>query len=155
MLETKRYKLPNDFEIRDFMPEDMSALNRLWERTGVGGAHRGDNLDIIKKTISGGGKLLLLVQKSTGKLAGSSWLTNDQRRIYLHHFGIDPEFQAKGLANPLCHESVRFAKEAGLQIKLEVHKDNEIAKTLYSRQGFNYLGDYLVYIIRNYDSFED
>ncbi|SRR3989339_449496 len=136
-------------KIRTFIPEDFSQVNELWSQTGMGGAHRGDNLEIIQQTIESGGKLLVMEEISTQKIIGTSWLTNDKRRIYLHHFGILPEYQDKGLSKPLMIESMKFAKETGLQVKLEVHRDNSRAINLYEKMGFKYLGDYDVYIVRD------
>ena len=81
---------------------------------------------------------------------GTSWITNDGRRLYLHHFGIKPEFQGQNLSKQLLKVSLNFAKKSRLQIKLEVHKKNKIALNLYKNSGFNYLGDYEVFIIRDY-----
>ena len=67
----------------------------------------------------------------------------------MHHFGILPNYQGKGYSHLLLDESLIHAKKSGMQIKLEVHKDNEIARNLYTNAGFNYLGDYEVYIIRD------
>jgi len=142
--------ITNDFFIRDYISADYEGVISLWALTGLGGAHRGDNAEIIDKTLSSGGKMLLLVEKNTGRIIGTSWLTNDFRRVYLHHFGIHPDFQGRGLASPLVEESIAFAKELGLQIKLEVHRDNHKAIALYKKFGFQYLGDYMVYIIRNF-----
>ncbi|MDD3860240.1 MAG: N-acetyltransferase, partial [Bacteroidales bacterium] len=85
----------------------------------------------------------------TQKIVGTSWITNDSRRLYLHHFGILPEYQRKGLANILMDESMKYASQLKLQIKLEVHKNNEIARNLYIKYGFKYLGDYEVFIVRD------
>ena len=136
-------------KIRDFQPEDFSQVNELWSQTGMGGAHRGDNLEVIHQTIQGGGKLLVMEEISTKKIIGTSWLTNDKRRIYLHHFGILPEYQGNGLSKPLMLESIKFVKKTGLQVKLEVHRDNTRAINLYEKMGFKYLGDYDVYIVRD------
>lgn len=139
----------NDFLIRDFRNEDFDAVNHIWEETGVGGSQRGDNLNVIISTIEHGGKMLILEQKSTGSIAGIAWLTNDFRRIYLHHFCISTKFQGKHLAHILCEECIKFAEHKKLQIKLEVHRNNSKAISLYEKHGFKFLGDYLVYIIRN------
>jgi len=85
---------------------------------------------------------------SSRRIIGTSWLTSDARRIYLHHFGIKPGYRGKGLADLLLKESLEYAKSTGLQIKLEVHKNNKNAIELYKKAGFKYLGDYDVYIIR-------
>jgi ribosomal protein S18 acetylase RimI-like enzyme len=135
-------------EIRNYILSDYEQLQYLWEVTGMGGKFRGDNEAVIAKTINAGGKLFVLIHEN--KLIGSSWITNDARRLYLHHFGISPEYQGKGLSKLLLDESLKFARETKLQIKLEVHKDSEIALKIYKKAGFGYLGDYEVHIIREY-----
>ncbi|MEI6748421.1 MAG: GNAT family N-acetyltransferase [Bacteroidota bacterium] len=139
-----------NFIIRDYLESDYPALINLWESTGLGGAHRGDDAGVIRKTIEAGGKLLILETESDATLAGSSWLTNDGRRIYLHHFGILPPLQGKGLAKQLLAASIDFAKQKELQLKIEVHRQNRVAIALYTKYGFSYLGDYDIYIIRKY-----
>jgi ribosomal protein S18 acetylase RimI-like enzyme len=138
-----------EFFIREFSTNDYPGMISLWESLGLGGAHRGDDADIIRRTIEMGGKLLLMFEKNTDLLIGTSWLTIDGRRAYLHHFGIHADYQGNGLAGPLLEASLTFAKSTGLQIKLEVHKNNEKALGLYQKAGFTYLGDYHVYIIRD------
>lgn len=136
--------------IRDYLDEDFPLVNQLWIETGMGGAVRGDGPETIRKTLYFGGKLLIMEDQLSEKLMGTSWLTVDGRRIYLHHFGILPQYQGKGFSKILLDASLEFAKSTGLQIKLEVHKSSEIARSLYEKGGFKYLGDYLVYIIRDY-----
>ena len=134
-------------EIRDFRDEDYDEVIRVWELTGLGGAQRGDNLKTIHNTLNSGGKLLVMTMGN--KTIGTSWVSNDGRRLYLHHFGILPEYQGKGMSKYLLKASLDYARECKLQIKLEVHRNNEIAVNLYTKAGFAYLGDYDVYIIRN------
>jgi ribosomal protein S18 acetylase RimI-like enzyme len=76
-------------------------------------------------------------------------MTFDGRRIHLHHFGILPRYQGKGLSKILLEASLKHVKEQGYQVKLEVHKTNEKAAGLYEQYGFRRLGDYDVYIIRD------
>ena len=140
-----------DFIIRDYRESDYPALISLWESTGMGGTYRGDDDAVICKTLQSGGKLLLLVRSSDSRIIGSSWLTNDGRRIYLHHFGISPESQGHGLAKLLLKASVDYARSLKLQLKIEVHRQNTVALNLYKKFGFKYLGDYDVYIIRKFD----
>ncbi len=138
------------FYFRDYQEGDFSAVLPLWKETGLGDERRGDDETVIFSTLKAGGKFILMFEQNSEKLIGTSWITNDQRRLYLHHFGIGKVFQGRGLSEPLLEESLKFAKNSGLQIKLEVHKDNPIACKLYEKYGFTYLGDYLVYIIREY-----
>jgi ribosomal protein S18 acetylase RimI-like enzyme len=120
----------------------------------MGDQSRGDNRETIGETIALGGRLFVLEDRLTHRVIGTSWLTLDGRRIYLHHFGIDPRYQGKGYSGLLLKVSLDHARSTGLQIKLEVHKDNELAEAIYIKAGFKYLGDYKVYIIRDYNSVE-
>jgi len=144
--------MESTFFIRDYAESDYSEVIIVWQSLGLGGAHRGDNEDVIRHTIEMGGKLLLIIDSVSGCIAGTSWLTIDGRRTYLHHFGIMKEYQGNGLAGILLNASLNFAKSLGMQIKLEVHKDNVRALGLYTKAGFTYLGDYCVYIIRDISS---
>jgi ribosomal protein S18 acetylase RimI-like enzyme len=137
------------FYIRNFSESDYPEIIFLWESLGLGGTHRGDDLQIINRTVKMGGQLLLLVERDSEIIIGTSWLTVDGRRTYLHHFGIKADFQGNGLAKILLDASLKLAKSFGMQIKLEVHKDNLKALGLYTNTGFTYLGDYLTYIIRD------
>lgn len=119
----------------------------MWEATGLSNRARGDNENTIRETLALGGRLLLLWMGS--RLAGTSWITTDGRRLYLHHFGIHPDFRGTGLSHPLVKASLHIARERNMQIKLEVHRNNAAAINLYRKYGFGYLGDYDVYIIRD------
>ena len=141
-----KHKLPI---IRDYREEDFPAVDRLWNDTGMGGAVRGDDREAIRRTLSQGGRLIIMADPATGEVIGTSWLTGDGRRTYLHHFAIRPDRQGAGLAHQLLKASLDHARATGLQIKLEVHRTNEKAAALYEKAGFNRLGDYDVYIIRD------
>lgn len=134
--------------IRDFNSADFDELMEIWQLTGLGSAQRGDNLGIIEQSINMGGKMLM-VENLNGKIIGTSWMTFDGRRIHLHHFGVHPDYQRKGIGLMLANESLKFVKEKGYQVKLEVHKNNQAAIELYKKLGFTYLGNYDVYIIRD------
>jgi ribosomal protein S18 acetylase RimI-like enzyme len=136
--------------IREYEPSDFEEVEKLWTETGMGGAERGDDAEAIANTVNLGGKLFILENEYSSEIIGTSWLTFDGRRIYLHHFGIKPEYQGYGYSKLLLEESLEWARNKGKQIKLEVHRDNRVAVKLYKKAGFKYLGDYEVYIIRNY-----
>ncbi len=145
--------LPSDnemkFFVREFRKGDFENVAVVWAETGMDSSLRGDNEEIILDSISLGGRFLLLVEKSTEKICGTSWMTFDGRRIHLHHFGILPAYQGKKLAHLLLEDSLKFVKQKGCQVKLEVHSTNSKAIALYKKHGFDYLGDYDVYIIRD------
>ena len=139
----------NNWIIRDYKDEDYEEVHNLWEEVGLSRKERRDSLKTIRATIDNGGKLILLIDKNKNTIVGTSWLTTDYRRIYLQYFSIKTEYQGKGLAHILLDESYKFAKKLNLQIKLEVRRNNFKAIKLYKDSGFNYLGDFDTYIVRN------
>ena len=143
------------FVVRDYWAADYPHVADIWERTGISTPGRGDTAEVIENTLRRNGRLLVLVDKASDTVVGTSWLTNDGRRLYMHHFAIDPKFQGAGLSKRLLRESLKIAKEIGLQIKLEVARDNERAIHFYEKAGFKPLGDYDVYIIRDLSDIKD
>ena len=138
----------SNLEIRDYRESDYDELLKLWELTDLGSPARGDDDNVIRRTLKLGGKLLVMNQLNNPELIGCSWMSTDGRRLYLHHFGIHPDFQGQGLSKPLMKASMDFINKLGQQAKLEVHINNEKAINLYNKFGFKYLGDYKVYINR-------
>jgi ribosomal protein S18 acetylase RimI-like enzyme len=142
------------FLVRGYDPADWPAVELLWVATGMGGAHRGDNATVVKRTLDGGARLLVVVRQEGGEggeggeLVGTAWLTHDLRRSYLHHFGILPAYQGRGLAHDLMAAALTAAREMGFPCKLEVHRENVRAVALYKKNGFKLLGEYDVYIAR-------
>jgi ribosomal protein S18 acetylase RimI-like enzyme len=132
------------FVVRPYREEDFESVATLWKLTGMGNPERGDNSETILNTIRLGGNLLILEEKASGSIAGTSWLTFDGRRIFLHHFGILPGYQGNGLSKYLLKESLRFAKASGHQIKLRSMPNHKAIK-LYETFGFRPLGYYWFY----------
>src|ERR1035437_8542393 len=139
--------LINDLIIRDYQQEDFNQIAELWLLTGLGNPERGDNAETIKRTLEYRGKLLVMVSNPARQIIGTSWMTCDGLRILLHHFGILPDFQGKGLSKILLKESMLFVKKTGMQVKLEVHSSNIKAINLYNKFGFKMLKEYCIFII--------
>ena len=137
------------FKTRDYREPDYKSVTKLWKETGLSHPARKDNKKTIKDTLATGGKLIILEDAESGTICGTSWMTCDGRRLHLHHFGILPDFQGRGLSKILMEETLRYVKSRKLQVKIEVHRENFKAVSLYSKYGFRKLGDYDVYIIRN------
>lgn len=137
------------------MRGDFPGIMEVWSATGLSRPERGDDESTVERSIAMGGAMLVMFdEEDKGKITGTSWLTFDGRRLHMHHFGIAPAHQGRGLSAGLLRESLRLVKEKGYQVKLEVHRDNETAVRLYKKAGFEYLGDYDVYIIRDIQSLE-
>ena len=99
-----------NLKVRDYVAGDFDKVNRVWIETGMGGSVRGDDAKIIDRTLKSGGKLLVLENTDTNEIIGTSWLTHDERRIYMHHFGIKPAYQGNGFAHKLMKASMDFAQ---------------------------------------------
>jgi ribosomal-protein-alanine N-acetyltransferase len=138
-----------DLVIRDYRSADYPEIAKLWKATDMDNPVRGDNHETIERTLKLGGKFLILELISTKQIVGTSWMTCDGRRIMLHHLGILPEYQGNGFSKILLKESLSYCKEAGIQVKLEVHSQNINAVSLYKKFGFKHLAGYNVYIIRD------
>ncbi len=123
----------------------------LWDRTGLSQPERGDTEEVVELCNTHGGRLLVMEETGSGRIIGSSWMTWDGRRIYIHHFGILPDFQGKGLGEELGRVSLEWIRQKGQQVKLEVHKENIAAKKLYEKLGFFAFRDYDIYMKRTFD----
>jgi len=145
--------LPSGFFLRDYQKQDFDSLSQFWNICGLGGTQRGDSSESIDVTLNHNGDLILLISDK-GEIAGSSWITNDGRRTYIHHFGIAPHLHGQGLSKILLATTLKRAVAKGMQIKIEVHRKNVIALNLYSKAGFKPLGDYDVYMIRDLSSLQ-
>jgi ribosomal protein S18 acetylase RimI-like enzyme len=135
--------------IRAYRPGDFISLQSLWEQTGMGQAERGDSEEVIQRCNALGGELLVLVNRDSDEIIGSSWMTWDGRRMFLHHFAILPAYQKKGFGTMLAKESMKRIREKGVQAKLEVHKQNRAAKRLYKKFGFRSFKDYEILMIQD------
>jgi ribosomal-protein-alanine N-acetyltransferase len=133
--------------IRDYRPADFPLVEALWKETGIYTTERGDTAEIIIRCNQAGGKFWVLEESSTGLVAGTSWITWDKRRLYLHHFAIRPDLQGKGLGRSLALKSLEFAREKNATMKLEVHQSNHHAIKLYRSLGFKVFKDYDLYMI--------
>ncbi len=133
---------------RDYMPSDYPGLLLLWEELDMSPRERGDTPEVIERTIAMGGKLIVMEEDGTGNIAGSSWMTFDGRRFFLHHFGIQKIYQRKGWGMKLAVKSLQLIKEKGYPVKLEVQRENISAIRLYEKCGFTPFPDYVLYMLR-------
>ena len=133
--------------IRNYTPSDYPQVEALWKETGIYTVERGDTAEIIQSCNKLGGKFLVMEDPDTGRLTGTSWLTWDGRRIFLHHFAVRPDLQGKGYGRALAKESLEYANRKNCPVKLEVHRENAPAVNLYKSLGFEVFEDYDIYMI--------
>ncbi len=136
--------------IRDYRESDYTSMMQLWNETELAQPERKDDAGVIKRCNDMGGRLLVLEDVATCEIIGSSWMTWDGRRIYLHHFGIHPDWQNLGLGTKLAEASLEWISSTGQQVKMEVHKENKAAIQLYKKLGFFAFEDYDLYMIREF-----
>jgi ribosomal protein S18 acetylase RimI-like enzyme len=136
--------------IRDYRESDYPSLMRLWQKTELAQPERGDDAGVISRCNEMGGRLLVLEETEGGEIIGSSWMTWDGRRIYLHHFGIDPDWQNRGFGTRLAEASLDWIGSLGRQVKIEVHRENRAAIHLYRKLGFFAFEEYDIFMIREF-----
>ncbi len=121
----------------------------LWEEAGISNPARNDSFEVLQKTLEHGA--ILLMAEENNKAIGTLWITHDWRRAYIHHMEVKPGFIGKGVGTAMLKEALIITRELGLQAKLEVHQNNEIALGLYQKQGFEALDGYITMIRRKTD----
>ncbi len=112
----------------------FNQVAHIWLVTGVGKPERGDTLELVERTLKHGGRFLTMLED--GEAVGTAWITNDSRRLYLHHMAVLPEKQGQGYGQLLLEEAIGIADAMGMQMKLEVHCDNAPARHIYRKAGF-------------------
>ncbi len=136
--------------LREYKDTDYQSILKLWKVTNLGGEERGDNSHSIELSLLREGKFWVLEDITKVAIIGCCWLTNDSRRLYMHHLGVLPEYQRKGYGRLLTETALAYAKSVTMQIKLEVHHTNKRAIDIYKRLGFDFLEGYKVMIKRKH-----
>lgn len=126
--------------------ELYEKIRRLWVLTDIERPERGDVWEVALETLKKGGAILSLWEGDA--VLGALWITDDGRRLYLHHMAVHPDHRRKGLGRRLLKEGLAMARRLGRQPKLEVHETNLGARELYSSEGFTDLEGYVVMINR-------
>ncbi len=142
--------MSDPYRVRDYGTGDYPAVEAVWRAVDMATAGQGDSADVIERTLRiEHARFLLLEETAGGRIVGTSWITCDGRRLLLHHFAVEPSRQGLGLSKILLRAALEHARAAGMQMKLEVARDNTRAIELYKKGGFKSLGDYEVYILRS------
>jgi ribosomal protein S18 acetylase RimI-like enzyme len=143
-----------EWQIRDYVPEDFESITVFWNEIGLGGSERKDAPEVILRSLKFDGKLYILENSRNKEIIGTSWLTCDGRRIHIHHFGVKENYRGKGFGKILAIESIKYAKNKGYQLRLDVEKNNTSAKKLYESFGFYAYTDYDIYVLRDIENIE-
>lgn len=137
--------------IRSDLDETVfAAAHEIWLLTGITKPERGDTMASVEDTLAWGGTFLTAWLED--RCVGTCWCSTDNRRIYLHHMATHPDYQNRGIGHRLMESALDFAVRKGLQVKLEVHRDNPGARHLYEKYGFTVLDGYESLILRGLPS---
>ena len=102
-------------KVRPYRSGDFPGIMEVWSATGLSRPERGDDEAAVERSIAMGGAMLVMCdEEDDGKITGTSWLTFDGRRLHMHHFGIAPAYQGRGLSADLLRESLHLVKEKGM-----------------------------------------
>ena len=133
--------------LKKINPKIYQEISTLWEKTGINKPERKDSFESIQENLQQTG--ILIIAEENDKIIGVVWVTNDFRRLYIHHMAVVPNKQNQGIGTKLMEECISLANEYGYQLKLEVNIDNPAAWHLYEKFGFKELSGYRILIKRD------
>ena len=82
------------------------------------------------------------VALSDGVVAGYIGAHNIVGEVYITNVAVSESFRRKGIAEKLIRTLVDFCENEGMDfVTLEVRRSNEAAKKLYSKMGFEEVGE--------------
>jgi len=146
-LKVEDYNLPKDYAIHSFR---QGKDEEIWcEIRNAGFAKLKGNetpitpemvtkLVLSEEYIEGGMMILFHKDKPVGIVRGSVDEYEDEPIMNIGPLAILPAYQGKGLGRSLLRASLQFAKEKSFKRTiLSVNGENERAKELYIKEGFN------------------
>ena len=83
-----------------------------------------------------------IVALSNGEIVGYIGSHNVLGEVYITNVAVSESFRRKGVAEKLIRTLVDFCENEGMDfVTLEVRRSNEAAKKLYSKMGFEEVGE--------------
>lgn len=126
--------------LRPYASGDYTAIAALWKKMQMDHIARKDTEEVVERTLSLGGKLILL-EVPDGRIIGTAWATTDGRRTSIWYFCVDNDYQGNGYGQRVFEAILKEAESIGLPIKLEADRNNTAAIALFKEFGFNCLGE--------------
>jgi ribosomal protein S18 acetylase RimI-like enzyme len=121
--------------IRQFQIEDESAVIELWRRCDLLRPQNGPHKDILRKLMVQ--PELFLIAEMDGRVAGSAMCAYGGHRGFINYFGVDPEYQRRGIATALMREAEKMMRAMGCpKINLQVRASNKSVIDFYRSVGF-------------------
>jgi ribosomal protein S18 acetylase RimI-like enzyme len=125
------------YSLRSFRMEDYDAVLALWRNAGSGVSVRPSDrrAEVAKKL--GRDPDLFLVAEREGRVVGVIMGAWDGRRGWLHHLAVDVAYRQAGIGSALIAEvEARLRAKGCLKVNLLVWADNQAARRLYARLGY-------------------
>ncbi|MBS8266449.1 GNAT family N-acetyltransferase [Mesobacillus boroniphilus] len=145
-IEVRDPAIPQGFEIRSFRPgvdENAWCMVRNGAFSKLKGSETPITPEMVAKMpvesdyLDGGMMILYENETPVGVVRGSDDEYEDSPIMNIGPLAILPEYQGKGLGRVLLRAALKFSKEKGYKrCVLCVNADNEQAKALYLKEGF-------------------
>lgn len=126
-----------DYSLRPFRMDDYDAVLALWQNAGPGVSVRpSDRRPEVAKKLERDPDLFLVAERE-GRVVGVILGAWDGRRGWLHHLAVDAAHRQAGIGSALIAEvEARLRAKGCLKVNLLVWADNEAARRLYARLGY-------------------
>jgi ribosomal protein S18 acetylase RimI-like enzyme len=124
--------------------DDYEAVYALWKSLVPAISLRpSDRREEIEKKLARD-PALFLVAEEDGRVVGVIMGGWDGRRGWLHHLAVAPDYQDRGIGTALLAQvEERLRAKGCLKVNLLVHRDNEGARRLYKRLGYEEMAPFV------------
>jgi len=123
-------------EIREFAPEDHTAVVDLWRAT-PGVAVRDVDAPAPITAYLARNPGMSFVAVADGAIVGAVLCGTDGRRGYLHHLAVHPKYRRQGIGRRLAERSLHALVNLGIdKCHLMVLTDNPDAREFWSHLGW-------------------
>jgi N-acetylglutamate synthase len=141
----------NNVSIRTLSFGDYNAVIDLWKNTESMSQTSADEPEPFSRFLENN-SAYCFVAESNGNIIGTVLCGTDERRGYLYHLAVLPEYRRQGLGSLLVNKSLAALQSRGIEkCHLFVYENNKSACLFYDAQGWTRRNDIFVYS-KNIDS---
>ncbi len=134
-----------DTGLREIHPDDYAQMLELWDNTPGMGVNEADSENNIRKFLLRNPGLSFCY-KEGNKIVGTSLCGHDNRRGYIYHTAVLPEYRGKGIGKMLVEKNLEQLKATGIEkCHLFVFADNELGNDFWSSTGWTRRNDIFLY----------
>jgi len=131
--------------IEEIHPDDYDELIKFWCGMPGMGINEADSEEKIRKFLLKNAGLSFCY-KEDGRIIGTNLCGHDERRGYIYHTAVAPEFRGRGIGRMLVEESLRRLRIAGIgKCHIFVFADNETGNAFWKSIGWEKRNDIFVY----------